>query len=234
MRTLTKERLQDGWSKGCEGMEFAINFMKANAGIDSPALLSSPFILITLAIYGHQRDYQIAPKEAKDLRQWTLIANAKGRYSRGSSETLLDQDLATLRQGGGAVEMLDRLRLQVGRLDVTAEELEGRNQRSALFKTMFLAFRDSGAKDWRSNLTISLDHSGAQHRLQFHHIFPKAVLKKANINREADDIANLAFIGGKTNRAISDKAPADYLPPSLQRLERALLNSNQFRPSLTF
>lgn len=31
--------------------------------------------------------------------------------------------------------------------------------------------------------------------------------------READDIANLAFIGGKTNRAISNKAPATYLLP---------------------
>jgi hypothetical protein len=218
VKTLTKQKLQDSWGKSCEGMEFAINFMKANAGIDSPALLSSPFILITLAIYGHQRDYQIAPTEAKDLRQWTLIANAKGRYSRGSSETLLDQDLATLRQGGGAIEMMDRLRLQVGRLDVTAEELEGRNQRSALFKTMFLAFRSAGAKDWRSNLTISLDHSGSQHRLQFHHIFPKAVLKKASINREADDIANLSFIGGKTNRAISDKAPAEYLPAFIAKV----------------
>lgn len=109
-------------------------------------------------------------------------------------------------------ELIDRLRLQFGRLDITAEELEGRNQRSALFKTMFLAFRAAGAKDWRSHLTISLDHSGAQHRLQFHHIFPKAVLKTSFTAREADDIANLAFIGGKTNRAISDKAPAVYLP----------------------
>lgn len=78
---------------------------------------------------------------------------------------------------------------------------------------MFLAFRAAGAKDWRSNLVISLDHSGAQHRLQFHHIFPKAQLKASFTTREADDIANLAFIGGKTNRAISDKPPAAYLPP---------------------
>jgi hypothetical protein len=91
--------------------------------------------------------------------------------------------------------------------------LEGRNQRSALFKTMFLAFRADGAKDWRSNLNISLDHSGAHHRLQFHHIFPKAQLRKSYTLREADDIANLAFIGGKTNRGISDKAPLTYLPP---------------------
>src|SRR5438874_6296888 len=77
---------------------------------------------------------------------------------------------------------------------------------------MFLAFRQSGAKDWRSNLSIALDHSGSQHRLQFHHIFPKAVLKGVYTSREADDIANLAFIGGKTNRAISDKPPRAYFP----------------------
>jgi hypothetical protein len=224
--SLTVERLQDGWAKSCDGMEFAINFMKANAGIESPALLSSPFVLITLGAYGHHRDYQIASEESQLLRHWTLLANAKGRYSRGSSETLLDQDLATLRQGGGASEMLDRLRLQVGRLDVTADELEGRNQRSALFKTMFLAFRSAGAKDWRSNLAISLDHSGAQHRLQFHHIFPKAVLQKSDYSlREADDIANLSFIGGKTNRAISDKAPVDYLPAFIEKSGQAAFDA---------
>src|SRR5438874_13794162 len=81
---------------------------------------------------------------------------------------------------------------------------------------MFLAFRQSGAKDWRSNLSIALDHSGSQHRLQFHHIFPKAVLKSTYTSREADDIANLAFIGGKTNRRISDKPPALYFPEILQ------------------
>ena len=31
-----------------------------------------------------------------------------------------------------------------------------------------------------------------------------------------DDIANLAFIGGKTNREISDKAPIDYLKKILE------------------
>ena len=82
---------------------------------------------------------------------------------------------------------------------------------------MFLAFRQSGAKDWRSNLSIALDHSGSQHRLQFHHIFPKAVLKSSYSSREADDIANLAFIGGKTNRAISDKPPVSYFPGLLEK-----------------
>jgi len=138
---LKLEALQVAWKESCQGMEFALNFLKSNTGIDSPALLSSPFILVTLAYFGHKCTYQITPEESDHLRFWVLIANAKGRYSRGSTETFLDQDLTTLKQGGGVPELIDRLRLQVGRLDITPAELEGRNQRSALFKTMFLAFR---------------------------------------------------------------------------------------------
>jgi len=214
---LRLEALQTGWKQSCRGMEFALNFLKSNAGIDSPALLSSPFILIALAYHGHKRNYDLSVEESKRLKGWVLVANAKGHYSRGSSETILDQDLATLRDGGGAQELIDRLRQQVGRLDVLPEELEGRNQRSALFKTMFLAFREAGAKDWRSNLSVALDHSGAQHKLQFHHIFPKAVLKDGFTGREADDISNLCFIAGKTNRQISDKPPSQYFPPMIEK-----------------
>lgn len=241
---LKLERLQAAWKECVGGMEFALNFLKNNASIDSPVLLSSPFLIVTLGYYGHKREYNLSSAEAEKLRHWVLVANAKGRYSRGSSETLLDQDLATLRQGGGAKEMLDRLRLQVGRLDITPEELEGRNQRSALFKTMFLAFRAAGARDWRSNIAIALDHRGSHHRLQFHHIFPKAVLKGSYTTREADDIANLAFIAGKTNRQISDKLPAQYFPGLVEKTglapfdaqciptESALLTSDVFKTFL--
>lgn len=211
--SLSVQALQAAWKESCAGMEFAVNFLKNNAKIDSPVLLSSPYALISLSYYGHMRDFALSEEESNRLRYWVLVENAKGRYSRGSSESILDQDLGTIRSGGGAQDLTDRLRQQVGRLDIAPEDLEGRNQRSALFKTMFLAFRAADAKDWISQLTIALDHSGVQHRLQFHHIFPKAILNGTNTRREADDIANLAFISGKMNRQISDKSPSTYFPP---------------------
>lgn len=210
VKSLSLETLKNNWDESYKGMEFALNFLRSNVGIESPALLSSPFLVVALAYFGHARNYELTTDEAERLKYWVLIANAKGRYSRGSSETILDQDLAIIRDGEGVAALLDRLRTQVGRLDIVPEELEGRNQRSALFKTMFLAFRKAGACDWRSKLGIALDHSGQQHYLQFHHIFPKAVLKGHYAGREIDDIANLCFIAGKTNRAISDKGPAQY------------------------
>jgi hypothetical protein len=70
---------------------------------------------------------------------------------------------------------------------------------------------------WRSQVAIALDHSGAQHKLQFHHIFPKAMLKDSFTARKADDIGNLCFIAGKTNRQISDKAPERYFSETIEK-----------------
>ncbi len=172
VRSLPLERLQAGWSEATEGMRFAINFLRNNVRIDSPALLSSPFLLIVVAYFGHAKGFSLSDKEAAGLRQWALLANAKGRFSRGSSETILDQDLATIIKGGGAEALIDRVRLKFGRLDVTADDLKGRDQRSSYFKTLFVAFRARDARDWASNLQIALNHSGAQHKLEFHHFFP--------------------------------------------------------------
>lgn len=212
---LKQEVLESAWKECKQGMEFAMNFLSSNAGIKYSELLASPFLAITLAYYGHKHG-DMSASEATKLRRWVLLANAKGRYSRGSTETYLDQDLAVIRAGGGADELLERLRLQVGRLTVVPGELEGRNQRSPLFKTMFLAFQAHGAKDWVTKINIDLRHSGHQHTLQYHHIFPKAFLKDTYETKEINDIANLSFIGGKTNRKIGAKPPVDYVSALLK------------------
>jgi len=204
------ERLKKAWKDCQKGMEFAVNFLRSNMGVDSPTLLASPFLILAIAAYGDQYNYRLGAKQAEQLRFWALLANAKGRYSRGASETILDQDIAAIRKGATPSALVDRLRQQVGRLETTADELENRNQRSALFKTMFLAFRELGAKDWETRIGISLKHVGQQHRLEFHHIFPQAVLRGHYPPKEINDIANLAFISAETNKAISAKQPKIY------------------------
>ncbi|VAX11903.1 FIG00459097: hypothetical protein [hydrothermal vent metagenome] len=215
--SLSLEQLQDGWKEAKEGMQFALNFLKSNARLDSLALLSSPFLIITLAYYGRKYNYQLTHKQEAEIKYWLYVANTRGRYSRGSTETILDQDLSAIDKDKDTDGLISSLRQQFGRLELETSDLEGRNQRSGIFKTMFLVFREDGAKDWHSNLLISLSHQGRQHRLQFHHTFPKAVLKDRYRPTEINDIANLAFIGGKTNRKISSKRPADYIPDVIKK-----------------
>ncbi len=210
---LSKSALETGWEKTKRCVDFAVDFVKSNLHIDSPALLSSPLLLITTACWAQQRDLQITPEEAAEFRTWFLVANAKGRYSRGSSESILDQDLAVLRSGGGVAELTDRLVQQVGRMDFVPADLAGRTSTAGVFKAMFLLFRDRGAKDWATSLQISPKHANKADKIEFHHVFPRAHLKAARpelIDREINDIANLAFIGSTTNKQISAKTPASY------------------------
>ncbi len=217
VNALTLQSLQQGWDAAVEGVEYSVNYLRSNLGVDSVALLSSPYFLITLAVYGAKHDFSLAPEQESKVRKWLFVANAKGRYSRGSSETMLDQDLNAIHKGKDIDGMLDNLKQQFGRLSIEESDLEGRNRRSGLFKTMFLAFKNIGAKDWHTRLSIDLDHSGVQHRLQFHHIFPKAILGKKYEAKQINDIANLAFIGGKTNRRISAKEPERYIKEILKK-----------------
>jgi len=223
---INRENLERAWADAKRGTEFAVNFLKSNCGIKSTALLSSPSLATAVAYFGHKRNYELSPDDTSALRRWSLLANAKGRYSRGSSETILDQDLATIRDGGSVRDLLDRLAGQVGRLEIVEEDLIGRNQRSSLFKTLFLALSEDGAQDWRTGIQIAVDHSGAQDRLQFHHIFPKDVLKGKYSFQQIDDFSNLAFIGGKTNRQITNRAPIDYLPELIGEFGPERLNSH--------
>ncbi|MFY7941384.1 MAG: hypothetical protein ACOVOX_10795, partial [Burkholderiaceae bacterium] len=61
----------------------------------------------------------------------------------------------------------------------------------------------------------SLGHQGKLHFIQWHHIIPKSLLKESTFGYETgeiNEIANMAFITGQTNRRISNKSPAVYLP----------------------
>lgn len=204
--------MEDAWEKAKSGLRFALNFLRANAGITSEALLSSPFLVIPIAVLAIERNYTFSDEETRQLLHWLFVANATGHYSRGSSETVLDVDLATiLRRSGGAKELTDLVEQQFGHLRFTSSHFLGRSARNPLFQTAYLAARRAGAKDWRSGLALSLAHSGKTHSIQTHHIFPKAITKEYE-SSEVNEIANLAFIGGGTNRSISSKAPNDYLP----------------------
>jgi hypothetical protein len=212
--------LQRGWAEAKEGLQFAISFLRSNAGIENETLLSSPLFLIAVAYYGSQRRFNITPEEAAQIRRWVYVANARGHYS-GSSETVLDADLNIIRKNE---DLMSALELQLGRLRIEPADFVGRNQQSSLFAMAYLALKAKGAKDWRSQLELSLTHQGKEHSIEYHHIFPRKVLKNAGFERAAtNEIANMAFIAGGTNRSLSAKPTAEYLAEVLDKQGKTAL-----------
>lgn len=220
------EKLKEGWAQAQEGLRFAINFLRSNAGIEDETLLSSPMFLHALAALSRVKDNKLTGDEQRQLLHWLLVANAKGRYSRGSTETLLNEDLAIIFRKGEASALMEPVKRQFGRLNVEPGDLAGRGVGSPLFSLAYLALKASGAKDWYSGLGLSLTHQGKLHFIQWHHVIPKSLLKERGYEPGViNEIANMAFITGQTNRRISNKEAANYLRDIVAKQGEATLQS---------
>lgn len=206
------EKLKAGWAEAQEGLRFAINFLRSNAGIEDESLLSSPMFIHAIAAVSRQKDNKLNVEEQRQLLHWLLVANARGRYSRGSTETLLNEDLAIIFRSGDIGSLMNSVKHQFGRLYVEPSDLQGRGVNSPLFSLAYLALKAAGAKDWYSGLGLSLTHQGKLHFIQWHHVIPKSLLKEKGYETgEINEIANMAFITGQTNRRISNKEATLYL-----------------------
>ena len=126
----------------------------------------------------------------------------------------MDQDLTAIDRGVSVDEMIRALQKQGWTGSISADDIKGKFHGSAYFGLMYLAMRQSGAKDWYVDTPICLGNVGSLLKVQFHHIFPQALLKASGYyeKNEINEIGNLAFIGGNTNRRISADAPESYLP----------------------
>jgi len=214
--TLSVETLQRAWEQAKRGIRFAINFLRANAGVEDESLLSSPFLILLVAYFGVYRDERLNDSDEKALRRWLFIAHTRGHYSRGSTESVLDADLNLVKKGEGIDRLIEVLQQQFGRLTVDASDFIGRGIRSPLFSMAYLALKADGAKDWWSGLALSLSHQGRNHFIQYHHIFPKSKLQGEYEKAEINEIANMAFISGRVNRSISNSLPEKYIPEILE------------------
>jgi len=214
--SLTKDELESAWPKATKALEHALDELKNTFGLETDATLSSPYFIVALSFLYHTKNNILTEAEAKLIKKWFLVANAKGRYSRGSSETYLDQDLTVIKNGN-LQGLLDNLKMQFGRLDFQPIDFENKNTASGIFKTMFTVMRHNGALDWNTPQVLSMTNVANRNQIEFHHIFPQDFLKGKYERDEINDIANQTFIVKRTNVLIKNDDPAVYLPEVLKK-----------------
>jgi hypothetical protein len=210
---INRASLESAWHDAQEGLRFALNFVKSNAHIESLHLLSSPFLLIPIAVYAHLKKGKLSKDEDKALLRWFYLAHMRGHYSMGSSEAILDADLGITFKTASIEKLIKQLQQHVKQFEVTSADIEHRGIRNPLFSMLYFILGQNGAKDWLSGIKLSSKHKGTAHKLQFHHIFPRSLLNTAGYEtKEINEIANMAFISGKANRQILNNPPSDYFP----------------------
>ena len=212
------EQLKGDWENTRLALHFVIDFLKNNAKMDTNEILPVSFLIIPLVCLAVKKNRHFSSRMERDALRWFYAAMMWGRYSRGSAETVLDEDLAIIREHEHPIQhMMERIRLQSGRLEVKGEDLAGKTTKSPFFSMMYVLARRAGARDWDTGVVINID-SDREFRSKHRPVFSRRMLedefgKKYNRTRMRQmftDISNTVFSNGRPAQA-NNGMLQDYL-----------------------
>ncbi len=205
--------IKGGLERACYRIDQILNIIAARLGLDHDRVFFSRFAVPVMVRYLDQRDEVLSNKEQDKLLFWFLQTGMWGRFS-GSTETYIDQDLASIvGPEGGLDELLNQLRLWHGGLKVEPGHFTGWSRGARFYPVLYWLTRMGGARDWGTGIALKANLLGKMNRLEVHHIFPKAQLRRHNYRKpEVNALANFCFQTKETNLNISDRLPETYFP----------------------
>jgi hypothetical protein len=147
---------------------------------------------------------------------WFLIATRDGRYS-GSATTVLDRDTKQIRAKKSFVEtIVDPTALLSASGSFTPDDFREEYTDKFLRLILYLTVFNRKAKDWiNQDVRIGFDREDNEindgFKPEWHHIFPRKVVRDTYDGSLVDSIANIAVLNEKANRSFSAKVPQKYL-----------------------
>ncbi|GAB6283299.1 MAG: DUF262 domain-containing protein [Ignavibacterium sp.] len=213
---------QAGWKNTKDSISFVIRKMH-EVGILSSDLLPSHNALIPLFVL--RSKFGDAFNFKKALR-WFLLATGDGRYS-GSAITILDQDAKSINASSCFDDAINALSQSLRIAESFTKDDFLKDYRDEFLRlVLYLTIFNNEAKDWLyQDIRIGYDRS--ENRLnegfkpEWHHFFPKRVLKKHNIDDSKINIlSNIVILNEKANRVFTSKEPTEYLKMQNVETER--------------
>ncbi|MEU3931063.1 DUF262 domain-containing protein [Streptomyces sp. NPDC029044] len=207
--------LKEAWQATERALRFAIDFLKGECSIPRSEVLSSPNVTIVPALLLHHGDGKLRPGEAQLLRRWVYTAMAFSHYSL-QVEGKLDAEARLIKSREGDDLFAELIRRASGPRSLDSalhpRDLEQKYSTHPFFKLLYIAALRGTARDWATNIAISDQPMNTGATIEFHHVFPRARVQGTYAKEEWNSLANLAFITGQTNKMISSRLPAQYMP----------------------
>ena len=194
-------------------VDYLLNLLSSRLGLDHDRVLGSPYSFPLMVRYVEGRGGRLSdPAERDRLLYWYIHAMLWGRYS-GSTETVLNQDLAAIENANGGIDrLLEGMRRQRGDLRVSSNDFSGWSRGARFYPLLYLLTRVHHAEDWDTGIELSNHMLGSLNRLELHHIFPKSRLYEHGYERhEVNALANFTFLTQETNLKVSNRDPAVYI-----------------------
>ena len=204
---------RDGLLQTEKHVDYLLNLISSRLGLNHDRVLGSPYSFPLMVRYVGGRGGKLSdPAERDRLLYWYIHAMLWGRYS-GSTETILNQDLAAIEHtNGGLDKLLEGMGKQRGDLRVSPNDFSGWSKGARFYPLLYLLTRVHHAEDWDTGIELSNHMLGSRNRLELHHIFPKSLLYEHGYERhEVNALANFTFLTQETNLKVSNRDPADYI-----------------------
>jgi Protein of unknown function DUF262 len=210
---------QDGLARAEKAVNELLNLVSGRLGLDHQRVLGGYAAFPLMARYLDERGCKLSGQEERDrLLYWYVNSFLWGRYA-GSTETVLNQDLATLRSDGDTLgRLIGVLRQSRGELGVTPDDFRAWSVGARLYPLLYMLTRVYDVKDWGTGVPLRNELLGKLASLELHHIFPKTLLYKAGYDKaDVNALANLTFLTKATNLEVTNRDPAEYIPAYEER-----------------
>ena len=188
----------------------ACDHLQNTLGVRSMDFLPSENMIAVLALFFHANGAQPTSAQAKQIRLWFWYVAVAQRYVGASYERHILEDVEFFKTLGqkrkGIYRIEQRVPMHKLRLGIY-------NAGGALPKAYRLLLMRCAPCYISNGEPIPLDETSASgNRKQLHHIFPKAVLTKAGIEDEQQNLlCNICYLVAHDNQSFGGKPPATYL-----------------------
>lgn len=194
------------------GILGAIDFFRQQLQIANLKSLPYPGLLIPLAVFFAEpdgKDVTYGADTHRVIRRWFWRSCFSRRYTSQPKKTAQRDIEAFTRLKAGKQSNLDDIQVELA-ADYFSQSIFKLS--SATTKAFILMLINAAPRSLLSGADVDVDRVLQKYnRGEFHHLFPKALLKEAGIGEDSINcLSNFAIISGADNRKISRKRPSEY------------------------
>lgn len=225
--------LEAGWKQLSDILDYIVPVLSQRGFIDSTRDMNTNNVLVPLVVYlslnGNKFPNDTSLKHAL---HWLYTAQTWSRYTSQTDQRLEHDVSLVVRESSPWNALRDRIIDQRGRLDVKADDMDGRGIQHPLYNMAFILAKAQGAVDWFTGAPLGAI-AGKSYNLQNSYVFHPQLLYGNGY--ESENHMHRKIVGEIANRVVlvsthpyHDKSPEEYFPRIEENYPGAL--KRQFIP----
>lgn len=208
LRNLSKEEMDELVDATKNALLQSVDLLKTEFKIYSWDFLPYEAIAVILTyIFAKRKTLNL--DDVKRVRQWFWKSSVSERY-RGASESFVSKDLTAIQEF-----VIEETEPTKSFGDVPSQKsfvnltFRSNNSRS---RALIILLSLKNPKNITNGAAIDTENALSHYnKKQFHHIYPKAYLRREKIDGEHNSLANFCMLAASENNIISDANPNEYL-----------------------